>query len=34
MPENEFGVIDDGIWVYFEFDKNDTVSQIVITDGV
>lgn len=32
LPKEEFGIIDNGTWVYFKFDKNNNVSEIVITD--
>lgn len=34
LPENEFGVIDGGTWVYFNFDENDCVSKITLTSGL
>lgn len=34
MPEDEFGVIDGGTWVYFEFDENDCISKVTLTRGL
>lgn len=34
LPDNEFGVIDGGKWVWFGFDENNNVSKITIADGL
>jgi len=33
LSQDEFGVIDDGVWVVFTFDENNSVSKITLTNG-
>jgi hypothetical protein len=33
LDKDEYGVIDNGVWVLFEFNSDDKVKKIMLTDG-